>query len=149
MKPAGGAVFLSYASEDADAARRICEALRSAGVEVWFDQSELVGGDAWDAKIETPDVRAVRADHSAHAALKKATRRSGIWREPTRTWRTTLLLPVVIDATAAARPIVAIEPRSQYLNVAAAWCRTRGGQSRGRDLIKQGLKEVVILCPRG
>jgi len=45
------AVFLSYASQDAEAARKICEALRVAGVEVWFDQSELVGGDAWDAKI--------------------------------------------------------------------------------------------------
>jgi TolB-like protein/Flp pilus assembly protein TadD len=46
-----GAVFLSYAREDTEAARRICEALRSAGVEVWFDQSELRGGDAWDQKI--------------------------------------------------------------------------------------------------
>ena len=45
------AVFLSYASQDAEAAKRICDALRAAGVEVWFDQSELVGGDAWDAKI--------------------------------------------------------------------------------------------------
>ena len=45
------AVFLSYASQDAEAARRICEVLRAAGVEVWFDQSELRGGDAWDAKI--------------------------------------------------------------------------------------------------
>ena len=45
------AIFLSYASQDAEAARRICEALRAVGVEVWFDQSELVGGDAWDAKI--------------------------------------------------------------------------------------------------
>jgi TolB-like protein/cytochrome c-type biogenesis protein CcmH/NrfG len=45
------AVFLSYASQDAAAARRICEALRQAGVEVWFDQSELRGGDAWDQKI--------------------------------------------------------------------------------------------------
>ena len=45
------AVFLSYASQDAEAARRICESLRGAGVEVWFDQSELRGGDAWDAKI--------------------------------------------------------------------------------------------------
>src|SRR3954466_276803 len=45
------AVFLSYASHDAEAARRICDALRTAGVEVWFDQSELRGGDAWDAKI--------------------------------------------------------------------------------------------------
>jgi len=45
------AVFLSYASQDADAARRICETLRAAGLEVWFDQSELRGGDAWDASI--------------------------------------------------------------------------------------------------
>src|SRR5579862_4498633 len=48
---AGRAVFLSYASEDAAAALRICQALRSAGVEVWFDQSELRSGDAWDHKI--------------------------------------------------------------------------------------------------
>jgi tetratricopeptide (TPR) repeat protein len=46
-----GAVFLSYASQDAAAVLRIAEALRAAGVEVWFDRDELVGGDAWDAKI--------------------------------------------------------------------------------------------------
>jgi TolB-like protein len=45
------AVFLSYASEDADVAQRICAALRDAGIEVWFDQSELRGGDAWDSAI--------------------------------------------------------------------------------------------------
>jgi hypothetical protein len=45
------AVFLSYASQDAAAAQRICEALRAAGIEVWFDQSELRGGDAWDQSI--------------------------------------------------------------------------------------------------
>ena len=44
-------VFLSYASDDAPAAARICAALRAAGIEVWFDQSELRGGDAWDAAI--------------------------------------------------------------------------------------------------
>ena len=49
--PASKAVFLSYASQDAEAAKRICEALRAAGVEVWFDQSELRGGDAWDQSI--------------------------------------------------------------------------------------------------
>ena len=46
------AVFLSYAREDTGAARRIAGALRDFGVEVWFDQSELRGGDAWDAKIK-------------------------------------------------------------------------------------------------
>ena len=45
------AVFLSYASQDTDTARRICEGLRAAGIEVWFDQSELRGGDAWEHEI--------------------------------------------------------------------------------------------------
>ena len=35
------------------AARRIAEALRSAGLVVWFDENELTGGDAWDQKIRT------------------------------------------------------------------------------------------------
>ena len=53
-KPAStptGAVFLSYASQDAETAARVCNALRAAGIEVWFDQSELRGGDAWDQSI--------------------------------------------------------------------------------------------------
>ncbi|HWJ18403.1 MAG TPA: TIR domain-containing protein [Geobacterales bacterium] len=51
MSGTSQAVFMSYASQDADAAGRICEALRLAGIEVWFDRSELRGGDAWDAAI--------------------------------------------------------------------------------------------------
>jgi TolB-like protein len=46
------AVFISYASQDAEAATRICAALRAAGIEVWFDQNELRGGDVWDQKIK-------------------------------------------------------------------------------------------------
>src|SRR5579863_1815136 len=45
------AVFLSYASEDAQAAERIADALRTAGIEVWFDRNALRGGDEWDRKI--------------------------------------------------------------------------------------------------
>lgn len=51
MTGAPKAVFLSYASQDGEAARRICDALRAMSVEVWFDQSALRGGDAWDASI--------------------------------------------------------------------------------------------------
>ncbi len=51
MSEPSKAVFLSYASQDAEAAARICAALRAGGLEVWFDQSELRGGDAWDQKI--------------------------------------------------------------------------------------------------
>ncbi|MBM3855880.1 MAG: TIR domain-containing protein, partial [Verrucomicrobia bacterium] len=48
-----GAVFLSYAREDTAAARRIADALRTFDVEVWFDQSELRGGDTWEKTIRT------------------------------------------------------------------------------------------------
>ena len=48
---ANRAVFLSYAREDGASAQRIAEALRSHGIEVWFDRDELRGGDTWDQKI--------------------------------------------------------------------------------------------------
>jgi TolB-like protein len=51
MSDTDKAVFLSYASEDSAAAARICAGLRAAGIEVWFDQSELRGGDVWDHHI--------------------------------------------------------------------------------------------------
>jgi hypothetical protein len=37
---------LSYTSQDAEAAQRMCDSLRAAGDEVWFDKSDLRGGDA-------------------------------------------------------------------------------------------------------
>jgi hypothetical protein len=66
------AVFLSYASQDAEAAQKICEALRAAGIEVWFDQSELRGGDAWDRRIreQIHDCRLFIAVISAHTEAR-------------------------------------------------------------------------------
>jgi hypothetical protein len=49
MQP--GTIFLSYASEDLEAAERIKTALEAAGVEVWFDKGRLQAGDDWDQKI--------------------------------------------------------------------------------------------------
>jgi len=46
------AVFVSYAREDTASAQRIADALRAFGVEVWFDQNELRGGEQWDEKIK-------------------------------------------------------------------------------------------------
>jgi adenylate cyclase len=51
MSESNRAVFLSYASQDTEAARRICQALNGGGIEVWFDKSELRGGDVWDQQI--------------------------------------------------------------------------------------------------
>jgi tetratricopeptide (TPR) repeat protein len=121
MSETGKAVFLSYASQDSEAARRICEALRSAGVEVWFDQSEpldplgahgLVGGDAWDQKIRR-QIKGCALFVPIISANTQA-RLEGYFR---REWRLAVermhdmddevpfLLPVVIDETtdAAAR----------------------------------------------
>ena len=46
------AVFLSYASQDTAAVAALAAALRAEGIEVWVDQDELRGGEAWDAKIK-------------------------------------------------------------------------------------------------
>jgi hypothetical protein len=51
LAEASHAVFLSYASQDSEASQRIAGALRAGGIEVFLDQSELRGGDAWDNKI--------------------------------------------------------------------------------------------------
>ncbi len=48
---AAKAVFISYASQDAEEAQRLCDALREGGIEVWFDKNELRGGDRWDNRI--------------------------------------------------------------------------------------------------
>jgi tetratricopeptide (TPR) repeat protein len=114
-----GAVFLSYASQDAEAAKRICEALRSSGVEVWFDQNELVGGDQWDGKIRgqisscalfVPIISAntqARLEGYFRLEWKLAAQRTHMMSE-----RTAFLLPVIIDATREAEADVPGEFRS-------------------------------------
>ncbi|MBI4622394.1 MAG: TIR domain-containing protein [Verrucomicrobia bacterium] len=104
-----GAVFLSYAREDMDAARRIADALRSQGVEVWFDQSELRGGDAWDAKIRK-QIRECALFVPIISATTEA-REKGYFR---REWKLAVdctrdladdvpfMVPVAIDGTAEA-----------------------------------------------
>jgi hypothetical protein len=44
-------IFPSYVSQDAQAAQRICDTLRAAGLEVWFVRSQLRGGKAWDSAL--------------------------------------------------------------------------------------------------
>ena len=111
--PAAGAVFLSYAREDADAVRRIADALRAFGVEVWFDQNELRGGDSWDQKIRT-QIRTCTLCIPVISATTQ-TRGEGYFR---REWRIAVerthdmaagvpfLLPVVIDDTTEAGALV-------------------------------------------
>jgi hypothetical protein len=50
-EPPRGAIFISYASEDFDAAKKLKAGLDSTGLDVWFDKTELQGGDAFALKI--------------------------------------------------------------------------------------------------
>jgi hypothetical protein len=44
-------VFLSYAREDVDAARRLYDILMEAGIDVWFDRVSLRPGEQWKTAI--------------------------------------------------------------------------------------------------
>ena len=101
-----GAVFLSHASEDAEAAARICEALRAAGVEVWFDRNELRGGDAWDSQIKKQihDCALFVPVISAHTDARSEGYFRGEWHLATRRLHNmaddaAFLVPVVVDET--------------------------------------------------
>jgi len=102
-------VFLSYASQDRQAAQAIRDALPELGLEVWYDESDLNGGDAWDQKIR----RQIRECDFFMPVISASTeaRAEGYFR---REWRLaveraldmaddhTFLLPVVIDETSQA-----------------------------------------------
>ncbi|MGH9642042.1 MAG: TIR domain-containing protein, partial [Terriglobales bacterium] len=124
------AVFLSYASQDAEAAKRICDALRAAWIEVWFDQSDLRGGDVWDQKIR----RQVRdcALFIPVISANTASRHEGYFRvewdlADQRTHRIArdraFVVPVCIDAT----PDSATDVPESF--VRAQWTRLPAGET--------------------
>jgi len=123
------AVFLSYASQDAQAALKICAALRAAGIEVWLDQSELRGGDAWDESIRD-QIRACALfipviSANAHARVEGYFRlewKLAIDRSHRIAPKQPFLLPVVIDDTPQADD--AIPERFRELQ----WTRLPGGR---------------------
>ncbi|MBI5770984.1 MAG: TIR domain-containing protein [Verrucomicrobia bacterium] len=157
MNETGKAVFLSYASQDAEAAKRICESLRAAGVEVWLDQEGgLAGGDAWDAKIRgqiascalfIPIVSAntqSRLEGYFRVEWKLAVRRTHAMATAKA-----FLLPVVIDDTRDAEAHVPDEFRE------VQWTLLRqgyGGQARLGDATQVGPgldgASVAAFCAR-
>jgi len=122
-------VFLSYASEDAGVAKCICAALRVAGIEVWFDQSELRGGDAWDQKIRqqirhcalfVPIISAhtqARPEGYFRLEWKLAVDRSHLMAA-----EKAFLVPVVVDATTEPEALVP----TQFRDV--QWTRIQAGE---------------------
>jgi hypothetical protein len=122
-------VFLSYASEDRPAAQALKEALAEFGLDVWYDEGGLDGGDAWDQKIRR-EIRECDFFIPLISAQTEA-RPEGYFR---REWRLavertldmaddhTFLLPLVIDDTTQAGARVP----ERFLSV--HWLRVPGGR---------------------
>jgi TolB-like protein len=122
-------VFLSYASEDRSAAQTLKAALSALGLDVWYDESGLGGGDAWDQKIRK-QIRECEFFMPLISAQTEA-RPEGYFR---REWRLAVertldmaddhpfLLPVVIDETTQEGARVP----ERFLSV--HWLRVPGGR---------------------
>ena len=155
MSTPAKAVFLSYASQDAEAARRICDALRAVGLDVWFDQSELRGGDAWDASIRK-QIKECALFVPVISANTQA-REEGYFR---REWnlavnRTldmsedkTFLLPVVIDATIDAKARVPEKFREVQWTHLAAGEASAAFAERVQRLLSGGAAPTVAASQR-
>jgi TolB-like protein len=110
--------------------RSIKDALAASGIDVWYDENELDGGDAWDQKIR----RQIRGCDYFMPIISATTeaRAEGYFR---REWRLavertldmaddhTFLLPVVIDDTREAGA------RVPEKFVAVQWLKAPGGRS--------------------
>jgi hypothetical protein len=128
--PPGRSVFISYASEDRAAARVLRDTLTAAGLEVWYDEQELTGGDAWDQKIRR-QIRDCEYFMPVISATTEA-RKEGYFR---REWRLAtdrsldmaddvlFIVPVVIDGTSEQGARVP----DKFL--AVQWLRAPGGQA--------------------
>ena len=144
MSETNKAVFLSYASQDAEAARRICEALRAAGIEVWFDQSELRGGDAWDQSIRK-QIKSCALflpviSHTTHD------RREGYFRLE---WRLAVDRCLLMDANQAfLLPIVIDDTREDDERVPERFRRCNGRACRAVPRPRPSSNVYGVCCPR-
>lgn len=103
------AVFLSYASEDSEAAQRLAAALIAAGIEVWFDKAELRGGDAWDQTIRQRirdcqlfiPIISANSDARAEGYFRREWKLA-VERTHDMSQRVAFLVPIVFDLTSEA-----------------------------------------------
>jgi hypothetical protein len=107
------AVFISYAREDLPAVQQIKAGLEATGITVWFDMDRLEVGDDYDRKIQRNIARCSYFIPVVSATTQR--RLEGYFR---REWSYAIdrvrnmadgalfILPVTIDATAAAEALV-------------------------------------------
>ncbi len=151
MTESSRAVFLSYASQDVEPTRRIAEALRQRGIDVWFDQSELRGGDVWDQRIrdQIRDCALFVPVISAHTQNRtegyfRLEWKLAVDRSHLMATEKAFLLPVVIDATPQTEAFVPERFRD------VQWTRIPDGEATQRfvDLVKRLLDQPLTARSR-
>ncbi|MDO8539601.1 MAG: toll/interleukin-1 receptor domain-containing protein [Opitutaceae bacterium] len=127
MKP--GSVFISYSRADSAAVETLHAALEAAGIDVWFDQRRLEGGDDFDAQIKknirscsyfVPIISAsTQSRHEGYFRLEwdLAVERSRLIAESVP-----FILPVAIDPVSEAEALVPERFRAVH------WTRLPGGE---------------------
>lgn len=150
MEPIGktvpsGAVFISYASEDLEAASRLAEGLRAAGLEVWLDKNELQLGDDWARSIRRGIERcSLFLPVISQQSLSEENRRRYFWRE----WNDAddfargmapgeaFIIPIVIDD----------DIRIDRVSLPSSFQRAQGTRLPGANVtsdVAERLKELV------
>ncbi len=139
-----GAIFVSYASENLEAAGRLAEGLRLAGLEVWFDKDALQMGEDWARSIRRGIERcSLFLPVISRQSVGEENRRRFFWRE----WN---------DADVLARgmapdevfilPIVIDETRIDHAPLPDSFKRAHGINSRDGNItsdVARKLKELV------
>jgi hypothetical protein len=110
-----GAIFISYAKDDFDAASHLAGGLRQAGLEVWFDETALQMGDDWARSIRRGIERcSLFLPVISRQTLSEENRRRYFWRE----WNDAddfargmapgeaYIVPIVIDDTRIDRSVL-------------------------------------------
>lgn len=124
-----GAVFLSYASEDLDHAKRLFNALDNRGIDVFFDKTDLRAGDDYERELR----QSIRSSSLFIPLISKHTLTDQRrffrieWREAIKqaeqaAWNSKFVVPLVVDDTAY--DTQAVPPEWKDLH----WTRSAGGQ---------------------
>ena len=109
--PDAPAIFISYMREDAEAARRLRDAITGLGGDVWLDERRLRPGDAWDTDILTAIRRTVRLFVPIISANTERAEEGYLFRE----WAVAVdrslsiphrrfIVPVIVDADSEGDP---------------------------------------------
>ncbi|WP_169816226.1 toll/interleukin-1 receptor domain-containing protein [Nocardia miyunensis] len=126
-------IFISYMREDADAARRLSDAISRLGGDVWLDERRLRAGDVWEQDILTAIRKSVRLFVPVVSANTEREEEGYVFRE----WdeaadrsrsipRRRFIVPVIVDRDYAGDP-------SRYRQIPDVFRRLQFGRAPAGD----------------